>query len=234
MLLSELFTKQLTEMPYAPADQDGNHAVMKSDISSLVHFYSNATLADEFILIKQDPAYSVYINKEHTMAVIGEMGNRPPNNVEGMYVFVTLDFKDAQDISNSNPSASLKGALQVDLVVANNTASLRRGFGTAIYWALADRGITIISDNTQYKGGKELWKKLAREQGSKYVINVIRDGVPLLDDNGQPFVYNGSNIPDDDLWSARPPERTRRAGAPEPAPDVRAYMYHTLFTLRAR
>lgn len=202
----------LNEMPYAPVDQEGKPAKLQMDTSKFDHFFSDRTLADEFKLVKEAPNYVVYIRQDHTGAFIGQRGTRPVDNASGAAVYVTLDFKE-QMISNSQPGLKLPGAVQVDLVVANDPKMARGGYGAQLYIALVEMGLTIISDNTQYQGGKELWKKLAAAQAQNhYIINIIEDGKVRMGEDGKPFVYNGSNLPDDELWSARPLPRTMPSG----------------------
>lgn len=201
----------LTEMPYAPEDADGKPKKLQMDTSKFDHFFSDSTLADEFKLVDEAPNYVVYIRQDHSGAFIGARGHRARDNATGASVIITLDFKE-QMISTSNPGLKLPGAVQVDLVVANDPKIARGGFGAQLYISLVTKlGMTIISDNTQYHGGKMLWKSLAGTQKG-YIINIIADGVPMQDANGKPFVYNGSNLPDDELWSARPLPRTAPTG----------------------
>jgi hypothetical protein len=184
------------------------------DTSGFDHFFSDDTLAEEFKLVQRKGDEAVWIRQDHTMAIIGVHGTRDDDNKPGIHVVITLDFKE-QMISNSNPGLKLPGALQVDLVTANKPNMARSGAGSKLYIALVEQlGVTIISDNTQYRGGKELWKNLARRQGNRgYVINIIEDGKPRMDEKtGKPFVYNGMNLPDDELWSARPLPKTMPSG----------------------
>jgi hypothetical protein len=210
MLLDQILKENLLEMPYAPEDQYGKPAQLKMDTSNFDHFYSDRTLAEEFKLVEDTQSFVVYLRQDHTGAFIGKRGTRPNDNVAGAAVYITLDFKE-QMISNSNPGMKLPGAVQVDLVVVNDAKLARGGYGAQLYISLVTKlGLSIISDNTQYKGGKELWKKLAAGQKG-YIINIIEDGVVRMDGN-QPFVYNGTNLPDDELWSARPLPRTQPSG----------------------
>lgn len=212
MKLSHLLSEQLLiEMPYAPEDNEGQPARLQMDTSNFTHFFSERTLADEWKLLKQEKNYSVYINKDHCSAVIGRMGHRDTDGSLGMSVVVTADFKE-QMISHDPSIPALKGALQIDLVVTNRPEEARGGYGTLLYLALADAGITIISDNTQYKGGAMLWKNLARAHRDRYVVNVIEHGKVMLDAQGKPAEYDGSNIPDSELWSARGLPRTQPSG----------------------
>lgn len=212
MRLEQLLKQHmLSEMPYAPEDQFGQPAELKMDTSDFTHFYSDRTLNDLFTLVEDDPRFVVYLRKDHYGAFIGQRGKRKGDNVPGATVLITLDFKE-QMISNSNPSLSLPGAVQVDLVIVNDAQQARGGFGTQLYKSLVTKlGLSIISDNTQYKGGKELWKRLASSQQG-YIINIIEDGKVRMGEDGKPFVYNGTNLPDDELWSARPMPKTMPSG----------------------
>ena len=219
MRLNQILEENLiTEMPSAPLDAQGNVRELTPNTSDYVDFLSKDSLDREFKLVKEAADFSVYINNEHDMAIIGKMGHRPKGDKKyGIAIYVTVDFKHQQKISTSNPSAQLRGALQVDMVAVHKRNMGGRGYAHNMYYALADLGITIISDNTQFRGGKELWKKLAANAAPNYVINIIEDARVRLDDNGKPFEYNGSNLPDDELWSGKlmpqePPEGLTPAG----------------------
>lgn len=209
MLLAELLKKiDLNEMPYLRNQE------MKANTIDWEAFYSQDTLTRDFILVKQDPTYSVYINKGHDVAVIGEMGNRPEDNVPGLGIYITVEFKDTQVLTHDDSVPQLKGALQVDIVEARTKSIKAAGFGTKLYQALVGSGLTIISDNTQYKGGAALWVKLGQQAGRGYVINILENGKVKLDANGKPFNWNGSNLPHDQLWSERGFPRTGANATP--------------------
>lgn len=245
MKLKHILSEQLLhEMPYAPEDQNGQPAKLQMDTSNFTHFLSERTLAEEWKLLKaetKEPAYSVYVNNDHNQAVIGRMGHRDSDGSLGMSIVVTADFKE-QVLSHDESVQPLKGALQIDLVVANRPEEARYGYGTKLYFAMAEAGITIISDNTQYKGGAQLWKNLARSNRAQFVVNVIENGQLMLDANNKPVEYDGTNIPDAELWSARPLPRTKPSGltgAGEEAWEAKKKLHlpdksMTLFVLRKR
>lgn len=242
MKLKHILTEQLLrEMPYAPEDEHGQPRVLQMDTSNFTHFLSERTLAEEWKLLKKEAKYSVYINNDHNQAVIGRMGHRDSDGSLGMSIVVTADFKE-QMLSHDESAVPLKGALQIDLVVTNRPEEARGGYGTLLYFAMAEAGITIISDNTQYKGGAQLWKNLARSYRDRFVVNVIENGQVKLDTNGKPVEYDGSNIPDAELWSARPMPRTKPSGltgAGEEAWEAKKRLdlpdkTMTLFVLRKR
>jgi hypothetical protein len=212
MLLAELLKQiELNEMSYF-IDQE-----MKPNTIQWEAFYSSDTLQRDFILVKNGGSYAVYINKDHNVAVIGEMGNRPEDGKPGLIVFITAEFKDNQILTHDDSVPQLPGALQVDVVEARVKSLKAAGYGTKLYQALVASGITIISDNTQYRGGKALWIALGKQAGNGYVVNIIDHGKVKLDATGKPYQWNGGNIPEEELWSARGFPRT---GANAPPVDT--------------
>lgn len=206
--------KLLTEVP-AYDDRE-----MPPHPEQLTHFYSDDTLTAEWILFHQyDDHFELYMHKNHTVAFIGKRGVRQPRMVSGIHAYITAEFKHPQDLSSTNPGLQLPGALQIDVVEAHNDASKRFGLGTRLYWGIAEAGITVISDTKQYKGGRALWLKLAKDQGSKFIVNVIRDGHPVMNEAGnKPLVWDGTNIDETELWN----------------PSVKSIQFHTLFVLRKK
>lgn len=74
------------------------------------------------------------------------------------------------------------------------------GVAKAVYTRLASRGYTVVSDNTQHEPAVGLWKSLAQKPSAKvYIVNIFRG--PIIE-NGVPLRYNGTNIPDDQIWSS--------------------------------
>lgn len=92
--------------------------------------------------------------------------------------------------------------LQVDTVYTNpKYQSL--GLAMALYVVLVRYGYTIVSDFTQYRGGKALWKKLANEADARnFVVKVWSDQLEdwIKDADGNPTKYNASNLDDEDVW----------------------------------
>lgn len=74
----------------------------------------------------------------------------------------------------------------------------------ALYIVLARYGFTIVSDFDQYRGGKELWKKLAAESEARnYVVRVWDDTTTdwVRDQNNEPLKYNADNLADEQVWT---------------------------------
>jgi hypothetical protein len=94
--------------------------------------------------------------------------------------------------------------LQVDTVY---THEKYRGLwlGGISYILLAHYGYTIVSDFTQYRGGIELWKKLARESEARdYMVRVWDDENQqfITDEHGIIINYNAANLDDDVIWQS--------------------------------
>ena len=65
-----------------------------------------------------------------------------------------------------------------------------------------NRGIFVLSDTSQFKDGKELWKAMASRANLKdYNIYLLDDEYGFIEQNGSPVVYDGSNIDDAQIWS---------------------------------
>jgi hypothetical protein len=100
------------------------------------------------------------------------------------------------------PGLPVKKELQVDTVY---THSKFRNLWLAgsMYIVLARYGFSIVSDFSQYRGGKELWKKLAREsEARKYIVNVWDDGQQdwVKTSTNQVLSYTANNLDDDRVW----------------------------------
>ena len=70
-------------------------------------------------------------------------------------------------------------------------------------------GYTIVSDDTQYEPAQALWRRLAADPNTKVYIADKDRGI-LTDNNGDPIVYTGSNIPDQDIWTGNDEYSGRR------------------------
>ena len=118
------------------------------------------------------------------------------------FVVFVLRFKSSVHASLPTDVDKTK-ALQVNSVfVAPEFRG--EGLSSTVYKLLASKGFCIISDNTQFQDGKELWKKLVRDTAEgEYKIFVLDDEYGFkTDDAGKPIEYNGTNIKDSEIWTA--------------------------------
>jgi len=96
----------------------------------------------------------------------------------------------------------IKNELQVDTVYTHPDYQ-RTQLAMALYVVLARYDYTIVSDFTQYNGGKALWKKLAKEsEARKFVVRVWDDETQdwMKDSSGSVMKYNAENMDDEEIW----------------------------------
>lgn len=138
------------------------------------------------------------ISKDKHHAIIGVATTRD-DGVPGLRVIVTLKFHPAD--TDLGEAGSGGKAIQVDTVWATDEAR-GAGYGYQLYKFLLDNGYTVVSDNVQYIGGKELWKKIIRRAArDDHSVQVLQQGKYIRDANGKVINYNGNNIADDVIWS---------------------------------
>jgi hypothetical protein len=185
--------KELFEMPtYIPSE------LPTTDVK--VHVTSVDTLDRDYDLLGElklrDQKIIAAIKKDRSTAIIGPAVQRDDGK-PSVEVVVTIKFHQAPEIGE----ATHHKAIQVDTVVSTDQA---RGFGYGyqLYKMLLDDDYTVVSDNIQYIGGKELWNKIIRRSAmDHHNVFILRDGKYLRDTNGKPLVYDGNNISADDIWS---------------------------------
>ena len=173
-----------------------------------IEFYSIDTLNRDFEVLYKDKIDNtevfVFLAKDKSKAVIGVLGNRREDNKLGIFIKCTAEFKDKPDISYDRLIKMPEHIFQIDSVEANRLDK-NKGYGFMLYLALIKAGYVVFSDYNQYSGGKALWKKLVSlMKAHNYSIYIIDNGHPVLDDKGEPLVYDGNNIDDADIWSTSP------------------------------
>lgn len=135
------------------------------------------------------------IKKNHKSAIIGHLVRRD-DGVPSMRVVTTLTFHEQPDLGEIDGKA-----LQVDTVVSTDEAR-GGGYGYALYKMLLNAGFMLASDNVQYIGGIELWKKIIRRSArDMHNVYILQNGKLLRDDRGNVVTYDGTNVPDDVIWS---------------------------------
>lgn len=171
--------------------------------------YSEETVKREFDIVSNfyisNQQYWVIIKKNRSFAAVGYFGNPPENKAEVRLIVVAqADFKDTLELSFFNElDVDAKNVRQIDGVEVYDNKKMS-GIGSRFYFALAQYGFVVISDNFQYLGGKALWKKIAASANrEKCAVFVIDEGVPFSDESGDLIRYDGANISDDQLWSTQ-------------------------------
>jgi hypothetical protein len=179
---------------------------MPDNIGPMRPFISMDTVKRDFSVIAHDftgsgEEYFVVLRKHTDNAVIGLPGVRRPDKKVGIDVFGEVSFKHSVRFTGMQTFDVGRQVIQVDSVRVGKDIQ-KFGWGLYLYLSLARAGYVVISDNKQYIGGKELWKKIASNVvDSKYKVYVIDSGNVRLDPAGKPVVYDGHNIDDAELWS---------------------------------
>lgn len=182
---------------------------------SLINFtmnansYSTETLTREFDELVSDNfenSFGFWIHKQLSHAVV-VVYKKDPNDESKIRakIIVELDFKDELSISwESEPPKFRLPVIQVDGVSNNDPKYQNRGLTTELYNLLADRYV-VVSDNIQYKGGRELWRKIAEttKLNGKSVI-ICDDSKIIRDDKDEIIRYNGGNFDAVEIW--QPPD----------------------------
>lgn len=162
------------------------------------HAQSNRTLAREYIRLAQkklrDIRYDFWYSESRGLAIctstaIDEFGEQTNQ------ILAQVNFQDYAELPVKNP-------LQVKEVHAYVKVA-GMGLASELYTLLAARGFTVVSDFTQYTGGKELWKKLAKStSASNFKVQIFDDQNEdwFRDDTLEPICYNTENLSDDKIW----------------------------------
>lgn len=79
------------------------------------------------------------------------------------------------------------------------------GLATRLYEALVTKcGVTLVSDNEQYAGGKALWQKIASRSEALAVFVLDSEEGKFYPYDGNKVRYDGTAIPEEKIWSVHP------------------------------
>ena len=150
------------------------------------------------IVLKQGIPIFIFLNKaKHNCVAFIKEKNIKTNEIEFIMISsVTFYFpKPASNIPN------LINPLQVKQVWTEPRFE-NQGIASFMYALLVRCGYTVISDKVQYLGGKELWKKMAKEAHlNDYTITIYNEDAGYIkDQQGYVLQYNASNIDDSIIW----------------------------------
>lgn len=180
-------------------------------MSGTMRFYSEDTVNRDFDIIGKvkinDEEFWSILKKDKSFAVIGVLSVRKEDQKVGLSLIGKLEFKNKPDLSYDEVIFTPKNVLQVDVVEVYSKEK-SNGFGYNLYLSLVEHGYVLISDHTQYVGGRKLWEKLAKFSGNKFDVYVIDNGNVILDESGKPLKYDGKNIADEKIWKA--PSKTAK------------------------
>lgn len=156
---------------------------------------STAALERDYKHIGDIAGLPIYKDNYDTHVVVVDPDQQVDNG--RLLQIFRLHFKKTHQLSFPN---NFQRILQVHKVAIDRTHG-SRGMASSIYKLLVSMGYTIVSDDTQFEPAQSLWKRIAADPSAKVYVADVEHGL-FKDDNGEPILYNGSNIPDQDIWTA--------------------------------
>ena len=188
-------TEILNEMPYLYKGGMPQH-ILSGGIST-------STLASGYTPIGTVHEFPIYKDRYDTHVLVVDPTQKDSGG-ELTQVF-RMDFKRQPRLAFPNNFQKL---LQVNKVAVDSTHGAR-GIASSVYKLLVNMGYTIVSDDTQYEPAQALWRRLAADPNTKVYVADKDRGI-LTDNNGDPIVYTGTNIPDQDIWTGNDEYSGRR------------------------
>lgn len=183
--------QQLFEGPYH-MDQDMKPVIKMDNYPSL----ENLQRLNYFLgtLEKDGKEFNFWLNKNNYHAEVTVEGNDDIGQLRQLVV-TKVRF-------DNRAGLPVKNELQVDTVYTH-PKYFSLNLAMALYVVLARYNYTVVSDFTQYNGGKALWKKLAKEsEARKFVVRVWDDETQdwMKDSSGNAMKYNAENMDDEEIW----------------------------------
>lgn len=173
--------------------------------------YSPSAIARRFEVIQEmvlsDKAYSIIYDKSTPFAAVIEaditlVDGQPRHRVVAKLDMIRRDKDD--EIFAVRDFWQDTEALQVDGVVVDKSMQ-DIGLATKMYECLViEKGITLMSDNTHYEGGKALWQKIARSSAHLTVYVFDTEAQVFYPYDGSRVRYDGICIPENEIWSLDP------------------------------
>lgn len=194
MKLHQLFEMPMLTNRELGSDPDDDIEPMKPFVITVERY------KERYEQLAQKGDAVVAISKDHKSAIVATRTTRH-DNADAYSVLGILELKENPNLGFPVDSHYVQKnkILQVTLVTVAEEAKFM-GVGSFLYSSIAQAGFTIISDTHQFKGGQALWKKLARSKLANEVVYVMNQG-KVFAKNNQPVIYDGSNIPDNEIWS---------------------------------
>jgi hypothetical protein len=188
----------LSEMPY---EHDGE--MKREPFKS--SFISDGSLKRNYLMLgfieALDELIELHVLNDIPPTVLGTISSKKPSGEDSNRAIFSLRFKPKHTLTKIPKEIDSSKIIQVDKVSIDKDF---QGFGVAsfAYAQLAKRGFIVLSDTSQFKDGKELWKKMASRAHLKdYSVYLLDDEYGFIQKDGEPVVYDGSNIDDAEIWS---------------------------------
>jgi hypothetical protein len=172
--------------------------------------YSPATVARRFAVLEEvrirNLVYQVIFDSDTPFAAVIEAVPVTINGALRHKVVATLELRRRPQLEGVLVESFWEDSdvAQIEGVVVEG--SLRHiGLATLMYETLAIQGgITLLSDNEQYQGGKALWRRIARQSHLLQVFVLDTDAGRYYPFDGERIRYDGKGIPEAEIWSEHP------------------------------
>jgi hypothetical protein len=192
--------KKLSENPYL------HYGEMSDNIYDLPGSISPAALKRDYsqlFSIEIEPlsmVVDILLDKWNS-SIIGIQNGWQNSNIRikplyGLRITDNLEFK--------NIPEEIKGKKCITFDRHRIATDMRNNaIASTVYRKLIDSGYAIISDRTHFEPAKGLWIKLAKKSNNQHrVILVDVDYGAIKDEDGNTLYYNGSNYPNEQLWTS--------------------------------
>lgn len=172
--------------------------------------FSPSAVARRFEVLKevtiQDTLYQVLFDRKTPFAAVIEATPSIVNDELRHKVVATLELQRRPQLEGVLVKKFWEDCdvAQIEGVVVDG-AMRDVGLATFVYETVAiEAGITLLSDNEQYAGGKALWQHIARQSKDLVVFILDTDSARYLPFDGDRIEYDGKSIPESEIWSEHP------------------------------
>lgn len=184
--------RKVNEVYFHDKDGQGLHDYKKNS------YISDNSLSREYKLIARYENLDLYLHSNpQTEGLVGIFQFEDDGEIKNLLAF-HLFFHEKDELCIPMPKV-----LQVDLVTIHDIVR-NTGIASRAYIELVKLGFTIASDFSQYRGGRALWEKIAKN-ASKYKMKVTiwdKNQKEFIQDlEGKVIVYNGDSINSDEIWT---------------------------------
>ena len=141
----------------------------------------------------------VYYSRIHNHFRAGVLEKSPDEPISQLAILTQIDSNDRKFVKIEEIQG-LKNPYQIGLVQTRDS-NIGQGIAKSLYLFLIRIGYDLISDCEQYLGGYWLWKSLSRsDRINVYAWDDLKKDY-IKDSTGKAIRYDGSNIPEDLIWS---------------------------------
>lgn len=194
-LLREMHSLMLCEMPYI-IDGDHYHTIGYQDV-----FMSTKAITRTFKPLNLKIAGAMFFRHVEINQVIGVIPEKKITGEDSNKIIFELSFK--REITlKKRPQELGTSVIQVSSAFTDK-AYRNRAIAAQAYRALIDEGFVVLSDCDQFIPGKNLWERLSKDAKHYGLqVNIINiHGEFMRDDSLAIVDFDGTNIPEDDIWS---------------------------------